>query len=451
MQNLTKDTDLTKGLIKDHIKMIALPAAIGFLFNTLFNVVDSLYAGRLGTNALAGLALSFPIYILVLSFSQGMGSAMSALSAIAKGKKDKDLYHALIRHVFVIGLVLSSLFFIFNHEIVTFLFNLTDASGESKTLGILYTETITLGFVFFYLNFMFNGSLYALGNSRPFRNFLIIGFFLNIGLNPLLMYGFWFVPAYGIKGIAYATIIVQAIGTIYLGLTLFYSAYFEKESLFKWSFSKTIYKDIFTQAIPSILNTATIAIGVFVINYYILYYGNDTYLAAYGVGIRIEQLALIPTIGLNIAAISIIGQNYGDDNYDRIIETIKKSLLYGVTIMGIGMVVIVPLAPWLIRLFNNDTNVIRAGTTYLRIESIAFMSYVFINIFVATLQGIKKPGFTIVLGVYRQLVPIGFFYLLGTIFNLGIYGVWIGIVIINWTAVLIIYPYTRYKLNAIKK
>ncbi|MFP4286066.1 MAG: MATE family efflux transporter [Candidatus Izemoplasmataceae bacterium] len=451
MQKLTKDVDLTSGLIKDHIKMIAFPAAIGFLFNTLFNVIDSLYAGRLGTEALAGLALSFPIYFLVLSISQGMGSAMSALSAIAKGKKDKETYHALIRHIFLIGIVVSAFLFVFNHEIISFLFSLTDAKGESLDLGIVYTETIMLGFVFFYINFMINGSLYALGDSKPFRNFLIIGFFLNIILNPLFMYGFLFVPAYGIKGIAYATISVQAIGTLYLSLTLFFNPYFEKTLLLRLSLKWKLYQDIFRQAIPSILNTATIAIGIFVINYFILFYGDSTHLAAYGVGIRIEQLVLIPTIGLNIAALSIIGQNYGANELDRIIETIKTSIKYGLIIMGVGMVIIFPLAPWLIGIFDDDTSVIQAGTTYLRIETIAFMSYVFINIFVAALQGIKKPGFTLILGVYRQLVPIGLFYLLGSIFNLGIYGVWIGIVFINWSAVLISYPYMRYRVNQIKK
>lgn len=450
MQKLTKDVDLTNGPIKDHIKMIALPAAIGFLFNTLFNVVDSLYAGRLGTNALAGLALSFPIYFLVLSISSGMGGAMSALSAVAKGKQDKNLYHALITHVLSIGLIVSLVLFIFNHQIISFLFSLTDATGETLELGIIYTETITLGFVFFYLNFMINGSLYALGNSKPFRNFLILGFFLNILLNPILMFGFWIIPEFGIIGIAYATITVQAIGTLYLSFTLFRHPYFDKKLIHFFKLKVSIYLDIFRQAIPTILNTATIAIGIFVINYFILFYGDSTYLAAYGVGIRIEQLALIPTIGLNIAALSIIGQNYGAGSFDRINETIKKSILYGVIIMGIGMILIFPLAPVLIRLFDDNDAVVHAGTTYLRIETIAFTSYVFINVLVAALQGIKKPGFTLILGVYRQLVPIGLFYLLGTIFGLGILGIWIGIVIINWSAVLIIYPYTKYQLNKIK-
>ena len=95
--------------------------------------------------------------------------------------------------------------------------------------------------------------------------------------------------------------------------------------------------------------------------------------------------------------------------------------------------------------------VVEAGTTFLRIEVFAFVSYIFLNISVSVLQGIKKPIFAIVIGVYRQVLPFGLFYLLGTTLNMGVKGVWWGIVIINWSAVAITLVYTNYQLHKVEE
>jgi len=289
--------------------------------------------------------------------------------------------------------------------------------------------------------------LNAQGLTKPFRNYLIAGFLLNIILDPMFMYGWLGLPAMGVTGVALATVIIQFLGNIYLAYHVIKSNYFDF-SFFKEARIKIMYiKNILGQGIPATLNMATIALGVFIINYFVLQYGGDSTIAAYGVSMRIEQIALIPTIGLNVAVLSIIGQNFGAMNIERIKEARKKGIFYGVIIMLIGTIIIVPLAPLLVGIFDSNPDVIRAGTTYLRIEAFAFTSYVFLNINVSTLQGIKKPKFAIVLGIYRQLLPFGLFFLLGTTLNMGIYGVWWGIVFINWSAVALSHFYTKRKLN----
>jgi Na+-driven multidrug efflux pump len=209
-------------------------------------------------------------------------------------------------------------------------------------------------------------------------------------------------------------------------------------------------KDILKQAIPSALNMATIAIGIFIINYYVLKYGGNEAIAGYGAAVRIEQLALLPTLGLNIAVMSIVGQNFGANQLDRVKEVLKKATFYGIIIMIFGAIIIFPLAPYLILLFNSDSDVISQGSRYLRIETLAFVTYVILNICVSVLQGVKKPGFAIYIGIYRQVLPFAIFYLLGTYFGLGIDGVWWGIVLINWSAVLITVLYTKRTLNQLK-
>jgi putative MATE family efflux protein len=445
-----KNSDLTEGRISSHFKSIAVPASIGFLFNTLFNVVDSIYAGRLGTDALAGMAISFPIFFLVISLSSGLGNASTALAAISIGKKDSKSFHQLLYNSIFIALIVGIIVPLLSPLYLKPMFALAGAEGDVLAIGLDYTRMIIYGTIFFVLNFVINGLLYAQGNTKPFRNYLIIGFFANLILDPLFIFGWFGLPNLGATGIALATVLVQMFGTIYLGYHLYKSSLFKKEELKASSLSWETNKDILRQGIPSSLNNATIALGVFIINYFVvLYAGSDT-VAAYGVSMRIEQLALIPTIGINVAVLTIVGQNFGAKNIDRIIETRRKGMLYGVIIMLIGTIVIVPLAPYLIRIFDTNEAVVRAGTIYLRIEAIAFTTYIFLNVNVSVLQGIKKPKFAVVIGVYRQILPLGIFILLGTTLKMGVYGVWWGIVLINWSAVFISVVYTNKELKKLK-
>lgn len=444
------DTNLVTGNLNKHIKRIAIPASIGFLFNTLFNVVDTIFAGQIGTEAIAGMAISFPIFFLLLSISMGLGNATTALSAIAIGKKDISLLHDYFKNAVFLGILFGISLPIMSLYILEPLFALTGAEGLVLDVGLDYTRTILIGTIFFVMNYVLNGFLNAEGNTKPFRNFLIIGFFLNLILDPLFVIGFWFVPAMGVTGIALATVLVQAFGTLYLLYHVLHSESFNKYQFQGRKINWTSIKEIMGQAIPSSLSTATIALGVFIINYYVYLYGGSDTVAAYGIGMRIVQIALIPTIGLNIAALSIIGQSFGAGNIMRIKEARNKGTLYGVIIMLIATVVIVPFAPFFISLFDSTPEVVQAGALYLRIEAIAFTTYVILNINVSVLQGIKKPRFTIAIGIYRQIFPIALFFFLGTTLALGIYGVWYGIVIINWSAVFIIYLYTNYRLKQLE-
>jgi len=441
------DIDLTQGSLIDHFKRISIPASIGFLFNTFYNVVDTIYAGQLGTESLAGMAISFPIFFLIISISSGLGNGTTALSAISIGQKDTNRFHSIAKHALILGILFGVVIPLLSPLYLPFLFGLTGASGSVLNIGLEYTNMILIGSIFFIFNNILYGILNSQGITKPFRNYLIGGFVLNIILDPLFMYGWFGLPALGVTGVALATVIIQGMGNVYLSINVLRSRAFTWTVFQQVKLALAPIKDILNQGIPAMLNMATIALGVFIINYFVLQYGGDATVAAYGVSMRIEQIALIPTIGLNVAVLSIIGQNFGAGGWERISEARQKGIKYGVIIMLIGTVVIWPLAPFLVSLFDSNPDVVAAGALYLRIEAIAFTTYVFININVSTLQGIKKPRFAIWLGVYRQILPIGIFYLLGTIFGWGIYGVWIGIVLINWSAVGISHWYTKRQLN----
>jgi len=152
------------------------------------------------------------------------------------------------------------------------------------------------------------------------------------------------------------------------------------------------------------------------------------------VAVRIEQIALLPTIGLNIATLAIAGQNYGAKLYRRIQDTLFQSIKYAIILLAIGLVLIYPLAPSLIAFFNNDPQVIAEGVRYIRIEGFAIFTYSLIGISTSILQAIKRPYVGLTIGVLRQLSPILVFFLLGDVFGFGIDGVWWGIVLVNYVS-----------------
>lgn len=441
--------NLTQGPIKHHLRSIAIPASVGMIFNTLYNVVDTFYAGKISTEALAGMTISFPIFFIVIALSSGIGSGTTALAAIALGKKDVELFHRLAYNAIGAGGVISLIVIIASPWLTPWLFSISGASGQEMVLGVAYTKTIFYGAVFFIINSIFNGILNAQGDTKTYRNFLMVGFVLNLLLDPLFIFGWFGLPRLGTVGVALATVIIQGLGTLYLGWRLLKSPLFDWEQFSSSRYSLSVIGDILKQGIPASLNMATIAIGIFVINFYVMRYapGPET-IGAYGVAMRIEQIALLPTLGLNIAVLTIVGQNYGAKLGARIYEVQKWSLIIGISIMIVGALIIYPFAPVFIRFFKNDSAVILAGTTYLRIEALAFPTYTILNILLATMQGVKKPNFAVYIGLYRQIVmPIVLFPLLASYMSWEIMGVWWGIVLINWSAVIVVFVANKVTLK----
>lgn len=452
MKATRNSNDLTKGSLLQHLKNIAIPASIGYLFNTLFNVIDTFYAGKLSTEALSGLTVSFPIFFIIIALSSGLGRGATALMSIELGGKNEREFNLLSYNAFALGLVMSVILIVISPIIVPILFDLTGSTGDAKTLGVMYTETIFYGASFFILNQILNAILTAQGDTKPYRNYLILGFFLNLILDPILIFGWFGIPKLGTVGIALATVVVQVIGSIYLWRKVLKSDAFSFKYLTKKVFDFKVIKDLLQQSIPATLSMSTIALGVFVINYYVLSFAGDATIAGYGVGVRVEQLVLLPALGINVAVLSVVGQNYGGNNFSRIKEMSALAKKISASLMIIGGLLIFPLAELLVKLFNSNPSVIQAGSQYLRIEILTLPAYALINNVVASMQGIKKPTVAIYVGLYRQvLMPVLVFNFLGNVLGMGVLGIWWGIVFINWSAAVLLLMYEKYRFKKLKE
>ncbi|MGL4365957.1 MAG: MATE family efflux transporter [Cetobacterium sp.] len=439
--------DLVNENLNTCIRKIAIPSSIGFLFNTLFNITDTYFTGFISVKALAGLSLSFPVFFILISLGSGMGMGLSALISNAIGEKDKDKGIELAKDGILVGILTGLFISIVGLKFNRQLFLLMGAGEKELLLGMEYTKWIFIGAVFFCLNSIFNGILVAQGNTKIYRNFLIVGFVANVILDPF----FIFILKTTTDGVAIATVLIQLVGSIYLYFKVKKSPLISKQNYNIKTPSVKNIKDILNQGLPASFNMMTIAVGVFVINHYIQKVGGSLAIASYGISTRIEQLILLPAIGLNSAALSITGQNFGAKKFDRIREIFIKTMLYGIIIMTIGMLSISYLLPYLFSIFTKDLEVIEYGINYFSIEKFTFNSYILINICDAVLRGLKYPKFSVLIGIYRQfLMPILCFPILIKFFQ-GIQGIWIGILIINWSAGFLFLGYFVFIYKKIKE
>ncbi|MBI4153208.1 MATE family efflux transporter [Candidatus Woesearchaeota archaeon] len=439
--------DLTKGHIPTLIRKIAVPASVGFFFHTMYNVVDTYYAGFISTEALAALSLSFPLFFIILAMSSGVSTGTTALISNSLGEGNKEKAKDYAAQAVSFGVLLSIVLTILGLVLSPSLARLLGASGSYLSITLSYINVIFYGTVTFVLIQTFNSSLVATGDTKKLRNYLIIGFFLNLVLDPWFLLGGFGLPPLGFAGIALATVIIQLLGAIYIGWNAVMLGMLSKDFWKRMIPRKQLYLDIASQGFPASMNMMTVAIGIFVITYFVSWFGQNG-VAAYGIAVRIEQIAVLPTVGLHIAALSLVGQNNGAKKFSRILETYKKTITYGLYTVTIGYVLVALFARQLMQLFTTEAGVVSVGVQYLHISLLISWSYALLFVTISTLQGMKKPMAAIWIGIYRQIVaPLIAFPVLASLF--GLMGIWWGIFIISWSAALITILYGRMVMKGI--
>jgi len=431
------------------IRKIAIPASVGFFFNTMYNVVDTYFSGLISTEAIAALSLSFPIFFIIISFGSGISSGVTTLIAHALGEGKKDEAREFAEQGFSFGLVMAAVITSAGFLFAPALFGLLGAEGIYLEYALSYISVIFAGAVFFVLTFICNSILNATGDTKSFRNFLISGFFVNFLFNYWFMFGGLGVPALGIAGIALGTIVVQCFGVIYLVHRVIKTGLITRDFLRHLLPKKDVYKKIAAQGFPASLSMMTVGIGIFITTFFISGFGKAP-VAAFGIATRVEQIALLPLIGLNIAVLSLVGQNRGAGKHDRVVEVIKRAMKYALVIATIGVVFISVSASYLMKLFTNDPSVILVGVQYLRIAAFIMWAYATLFVIDSVFRGLKKPAFSLWLGLFRQIIaPLIFFSLAIYVFHTSIFGIWWSMFTIVWVAAIISFTYVLRMLKKI--
>ena len=437
-------------LLKDEVSLLvrklAVPASVGTLFQTLYTIVDTFYAGKISPEALSALSKSFPIYFLIIATSIGVTVAGTSLIGSSIGEKNEknvlSYFGNVIIYSIIISIVVSILGFAFGEKI----FLLMNSSQEVTILGLEYINVIFLGTILFILVVALNSFLHAEGDTKTYRNVLIFSFFLNIILNPIFIFGFLFIPPLGITGIGIATLIAQFVSLLIILIKILNNQRIKKITLDHFKAKFFFLKNIFFQSMPITIAILGYSIAATVVFTYVGLFGEYA-VAGYGSATRIEQVVLLPILGINTAIISIIAQNIGAKYYDRVEQSYFTSIKYGLIIMLIAGVVIFISADIVPKFFSSNPEVIMHGSMYLKISAFILPAYPIFFLSNGFFMALKKSEKAMVNNIARNvIVPVLSFYIakyLNADFKTFFY-IW---AIFQWLISLMLLFYVKYYIK----
>ena len=413
---LTFETKKVSRLVWDY----ALPAIVGMVVTSLYNIVDRIFLGHgVGSLAMSGLVIAFPVMILTSSLGLLVGAGASSRISLALGQKDKAhaeliLGNALLL-IIVFNIIITAVFLVFLEPILL-------AFGANElTLPYArdYLQIIIPGNVFVSMCFCFNNMMRSSGYPKKAMYTMFIGAGCNVILTPIFIFGL----GMGIRGAAVSTVISMFIGMVFV-MRHFVQAdslirLKKKNIRFDWGVIAAIVSIGFS---PFLMQVATTFVAVLA-NRQLLYYGGELAVGAFGIYNAIAMLIIMVVIGLNQGMQPIIGYNYGAQNYDRVKETFYYGLKVATVITSVGFLMGVFLPQMLATAFTTDPYLLEIAERGIQISMLAFPIIGFQIVVSNYFQSIGQAFKALILSLIRQILfLIPGFLILPRFFGLD--GVW---------------------------
>lgn len=389
--------------IKSVLIKLAFPAIIGMLVNAIYNIVDTIFVGKLGTSAIGAVSVVFPLFMLVgaVGLTFGMGAASYISRLLGEGKKseaDKTTSIAFFSSM-IVGIVFTIIGLIYLEPILK-LFGATDTiMPYAKD----YARVLVSGSVFTMINMTMNNMLRAEGSAKISMIALSTGALLNIILDPIFIFTF----DMGIVGASAATVLAQIISTILLLSYFITGKSYIKISPKHFSFSKKIYSEIFKIGTPTFIRQALSSIAIALLNVATNPYG-DAAVASMGITLRVISMAMYIVFGYGQGFQPVAGYNYGAKKFDRLNESIKVSLKWTTIFCIIISIIFMVFTKPIISLFSNDRDVIDIASKTLRAMSVLLPFFGFQNVYATLFQALGKGTQATILSISRQgifLIP----------------------------------------------
>ena len=384
---------------------MALPMIISMLVQALYNVVDSIYVSQISENAVTALSLAFPIQNLQIGFAVGIGVGVNALLSKSLGQKDQENANFAAGNGAVIMVIATVVFMIFGIVGVEPFFRIQTEVAETFEASVTYTRICSIGCLGVFISILCERLLQSTGRTIYTMITQSFGAIINIILDPILIHGQLGLPAMGIAGAAWATIIGQwasAILGIIFNLTCnpevhLHPKYFRLRG-------KTV-APILTVGIPSVVMNGIGSVMTFGMNQ-ILQGFRETATSVFGVYFKLQSFFFMPLFGLNNATISIIAYNYGARRPERIMKTLKISSISALTLMITGMLIFQFAPELLLSMFNPSQDFMTMGCAALRTISFAFPIAAVCIALSASFQALGNGIYSTIISLARQLIVL---------------------------------------------
>ena len=446
-----KEKEFTTGSIRRAIFMLSVPMILEMFMESVFALVDIAYVSQVSTNAIATIGLTESVITLVYAVAIGLSMAATAVVARRVGEKDeKGASEAAVQAIILgvaVAAIVSAIGIIFPKEILSLM-------GAEKDLieeGYGYTQILIGGNVTILLLFLINAVFRGAGDASIAMWTLVLSNGLNIILDPIFIFGFGPVPAYGVEGAAIATTIGRGTAVISQFLILF----------FGWSKIKVGFKDLVLK-VNVLLNLVKVSLGgigqfligtsswVFLMRI-MSEFGSEV-LAGYTISIRVLIFTLMPSWGMSNAAATLVGQNLGAGQPDRAEKSVWKTGKYNAYFMIVVSVFYLLLARYVIGLFSNEPEVVEYGSLSLQVIAAGYVFYAYGMVVTQAFNGAgdtKTP--TIINFFCFWIFQLPFAYIAAIVFEWGPLGVYLGITLAeSLIAIMAIWLFKKGRWKTVK-
>ena len=403
---------------------MAVPMIISMLVQALYNIVDTIFVSSLGQDALTALSLAFSLQNLMIAVAVGTGVGVNALLSKSLGAKEYDVANKAASNGIFLSICSALVFLVVGIFLTKPYFIMFGSSDMVVEYGSQYL-TICCGLsVGLFGQVMFERLLQATGRTMFSMTIQLNGAIINIKLDPILIYGYFGLPALGVSGAAYATVIGQIIA---FACGIYFNHRFNPEINVKLSDIKPngmIIGKIYSVGIPSICMGSIGSVMTTGINQIVRLCGDvaETAQAVFGLYFKIQSFIFMPVFGLNNGMVPIIAYNFGARKRDRMIKTIKLSVLYAVIMMIAGFLLFQLIPEQLLGIFNTGSegdmeNIIRVGVPALRRISVSFIFAGFCIVILSVFQALGHGVLSLITSLLRQLgvlLPVAFVIALTT-------------------------------------
>lgn len=361
--------DLTDGSIAKNIFFLATPMIVSNLLQTMFELVNMFWVGRLGSAALAAVAMSGSIIMVVMFMMMGIGVGTTAMVARAIGAKEHHRAEKVVQQSMIIALVGSVLLAIIGYFVSAPLLSFLGASPEVMPLGTGYMHITFAGsFVIFFM-FLIMAVLQGAGDTMTPMLILAFAILLNGILDPLLIFGVGFFPQMGVPGAALATIISRGIGCLVAFEVMIRGRSHIQLKLNDYKIDGSIINRILMIGFPASIQMTLRGLMGVVLMWVVAGFGTMA-VAAYGVSIRLNLLLLMPGFALGMAAATMVGHNLGGKKPERAVRTAWIASGIYVSFMTVMGFIFFIFAGPLIAFFDPTPEVVRIGTVIMQITGI---------------------------------------------------------------------------------
>jgi putative MATE family efflux protein len=403
LKNKKSQERLGKDKIGKLLLQFSIPATIGMLVNALYNIIDRMFIGNavgLHYNGLAALSVSFPIMMIMMGLALMFGAGGASLFSIKLGENDKDGAGRILGNAIVMIFLTSFLFMVIALWRLEPLLRLFGASDEVIPLAKEYMSIILYASILQGPAVGCNHFMRADGSPKSAMYSMFIGAGFNIVFDYIFI--FWF--KMGMTGAALATIGGQGLSALW-GLSYFISKRCNISlKLTNMKLQGNLVRKISLAGLPSFFNQISTSFINIIINKRLLLYGGDLAISIMGAVTSMQQLMIMPIIGINHGSQPIIGYNRGAGKYNRILETLYKAITAATTIVVLGFIVTRTAPEFLMSLFGNDEEFIKLGMNFIRIWFLLLPVIGCQMIVSLYFQSVGKPKVSLFLSMTRQLI-----------------------------------------------